>query len=100
MMLHLVCLGWVFFRAPTIGQALRILRRIVTWAAGPLPVSQWPVIILVALWMVQALRLRARGHALALQFPNASRWLGYAVAGLLVMVLSTSRSPEFIYFQF
>jgi alginate O-acetyltransferase complex protein AlgI len=35
-MFHLVCLGWVFFRAESIGDAFEVLGRIVTgWGQGP-----------------------------------------------------------------
>jgi alginate O-acetyltransferase complex protein AlgI len=44
---HLVCLGWVFFRADSFGTALTLLRRLVT-AFGPTPLVTPLVVVAIA----------------------------------------------------
>jgi D-alanyl-lipoteichoic acid acyltransferase DltB (MBOAT superfamily) len=96
---HLVCLAWIFFRCPTIGQAFEIVLRIVTLAPGE-GLSQMPLVVLVLLIAVQIVKGRLDFAAGALRFPNASRWGIYASLAVLTVALAAGRSPEFIYFQF
>ncbi len=96
---HLVCLGWIFFRCPTFGQALQVIWRIITWSNGQ-SMNLAPLACLAALIALQTAKLRIDFHQIFLRRPVFSRWIVYASVGLFLIVLSTARSPEFIYFQF
>ena len=96
---HLVCLSWIFFRCPTFSQAFEILRRIAAWAQGQVT-SPVPLACILAIVAVETAKQRIDFHELFLRRPIFSRWVVYACVGLLFIVLSTARSPEFIYFQF
>ena len=96
---HLVCLGWIFFRCPTFGQAFQVIWRILTWSNGQ-SMNLTPLACLVAIIALQTAKLRIDFHQIFLRRPTFSRWIVYASVGFLFIVLSMTRSPEFIYFQF
>ena len=96
---HLVCLAWVFFRAPTAGFAIEVIVGIVTLASGP-GIAGTPLLLLGLLLAVQIAKLRVDFHRMALARPNITRWVGYASLAVIVRVLIGGPSPEFIYFQF
>lgn len=98
---HIVCLGWVFFRAESFDAAMSMLSRLGSWEEAPL---------------VTAGVVATIGAMLALQFLPAAapmavtRWLGerrWATQGAILgvgLVLIDVLGPEgvapFIYFQF
>ena len=99
----LVCVGWVFFRAGTLGRALAMLRAMF----GSVPViDPSEIATLKAGWPLAFLALGAvtewasnRADAGRLRVPPALRPLGVAVLAALAVYL---RGPgnAFIYFQF
>jgi len=116
----LVCIGWVFFRAASIGDAAYVLSHLFTGLPAQLAAiasngaarqsllfldfERTRVILgvasVIALLAVEHLRgdrpLRKRlSHA-----PFAVRWTTYAFAVLVIMTLGVSHSAKFIYFQF
>jgi D-alanyl-lipoteichoic acid acyltransferase DltB (MBOAT superfamily) len=99
-----VCLGWVFFRAETLGNAWVILERMVTRLFAPsnpdLPCMTVPLALVgvfVALEWVQ----RRRPHLLTLDwFPRPLRWTAYTCLVWLSLYFHTSKTTPFIYFQF
>lgn len=96
---HLVCLGWVLFRSPTFSHAAYVVCRIATMAEGN-GMSPAPLLCVAAIVALQTAKLKVNFHMLFMRRPALARWTAYACVGLLFMVLSTARSPEFIYFQF
>lgn len=96
---HLVCLGWVFFRSPTLEHALEVVWRIVSVADGP-GTSLIPLLALASLVAMQMSRVKHTLHVQLLRRPEVSRWFVYGAVALLLLVLAGSRTPEFIYFQF
>ena len=98
---HLVCLGWVFFRAPSMGDATDLLGRI---AGGTSSVALNPVVVLVVAAML-ASQFVSAGTVAALRH-RFSTWRlpaqAAALAGvvLAVDVLGPSGVAPFIYFQF
>lgn len=96
---HLVCVSWVLFRSPSLPHAFQVLQRIILFAAGT-GISGIPALLVVGLVALQMAKLRINFHDLFLRHPFLTRWTVYACVALLFVVLSTSRSPEFIYFQF
>ena len=96
---HLVCVSWVLFRSPSFHHAAETLWRIATWAGGAMPTLA-PLACVAGIVALQTARLKINFHMLFMRRPTFARWVAYACFGLLSVVLSTSRSPEFIYFQF
>jgi len=105
----LVVIGWVLFRAPTMGAAMGFLRRLFTAASGQsMPTSTVAIPMLVSVVMLATEWLtRDRQHALqlagtGLMHYRICRWAVYYALLMAVVVFYASRSaqPAFIYFQF
>lgn len=96
---HLVCLSWILFRSPNFSHASQIAWRIVSWARGEMP-NLAPLACVLAIAALQTAKIKVNFHMIFMRRPTLSRWLAYACIGLLLVVLSSARSPEFIYFQF
>jgi len=97
---HVVCLGWVFFRADSFRTASEILERLVKPSATPLNMVV-PVVValmLAAQFVPSGLVKRARS-SLAEVHP-AVLGLGLAMAVVVVDVLGPEGVAPFIYFQF
>ncbi len=99
---HLVCLGWVFFRAQSMGDIGTILERLVTWSAGTgAAISTFGVWVLLLAMVLHYLprRLPAAAGDWVLE---RSPYLQGAMAAtaLAVIGLVFSGSQPFIYFQF
>ena len=116
----LVCLTYVFFRAPGIGAAAGVLRaltnpwRLSELAQGGLPAldlgltaAEWTVLLAsaAALWLVDALHERGVCIGAAVErWPRCWRWFAY-IAAVLVLVVFGVYGPQFdasrfLYFQF
>ncbi|HEY0320708.1 MAG TPA: MBOAT family O-acyltransferase [Pyrinomonadaceae bacterium] len=101
----LVCLSWVFFRAPDLSSALHVLRVMFTPVRGDLMRSipdSLTVLAVTALTLIVSWRLRDEGLVgLAEKLPA---WLrGVATAVIIFSVLACILSGDggaFIYFQF
>jgi D-alanyl-lipoteichoic acid acyltransferase DltB (MBOAT superfamily) len=106
---HLVLLTWVFFRAPTVADALAVLARIATdltalprLIAGRLLVGDlWLSMALVAfLVAVEALDERRPIWRRLSERPLALRWTAYYALGLALIVLGVWSRRQFVYMQF
>ena len=96
---HLVCVGWVLFRAGDVATAADVLRGLVLprKILGPFPVG---ALIVVALGAVtQVLALRVEPPRIWASIPRPIRGVGFAVVVLLLGLFS-AQSGRFIYFQF
>jgi D-alanyl-lipoteichoic acid acyltransferase DltB (MBOAT superfamily) len=102
---HIVCLIWVFFRAPTLDLALRYFERLFSFHSP----YGWPHIQLVIVLFCMGLHFAERSlrlRAPALREHLGKRWWGGlaegaalgAVVGLAIMVAGVG--GDFIYFQF
>jgi D-alanyl-lipoteichoic acid acyltransferase DltB (MBOAT superfamily) len=101
----LVVVGWVFFRAETIGQAFEYLERICDKSLVSVPnivsatyLVQIPVIFLILLLFEWFNRNRQHGFDIALCNKTA-RWSLYIFL-IAVIFLFGTKSETFIYFQF
>jgi alginate O-acetyltransferase complex protein AlgI len=100
---HLVCLGWVFFRADSIGSAFRMLGRLVTgWEEGQGLVT--PVVLLAIAGMLLAQNLpRDPAERLQVGLSRVGPVLQGAALAVVLFAITTL-GPEgvtpFIYFQF
>jgi alginate O-acetyltransferase complex protein AlgI len=101
---HLVCLAWIFFRAPTFEGAWRFLGGLAaggfTLVAERLPASLGALVLIAGYWALRPLRPRVLAFD-----PGSSfvRQLSYATAvGLFLTALMVfgASTNAFIYFQF
>jgi alginate O-acetyltransferase complex protein AlgI len=99
---HLVCLGWVFFRADSVGTAYQLLGRLFTaWGSAPLVT---PLVVLVIVGMLAVQYLPRDFPAFVQDRFSQLRPVvqGAALAGALFLI--TTLGPQgvapFIYFRF
>jgi alginate O-acetyltransferase complex protein AlgI len=100
---HLVCLGWVFFRADSLGSAMMLIGRLVTgWSTETLLVSP---LVLGAIGLMLITQLWP--HAPAEWIRDRVATFGpvaLGAAGAITLFLITTLGPQgvapFIYFQF
>jgi alginate O-acetyltransferase complex protein AlgI len=99
---HYVCLAWIFFRAPTFGQAMLILRQIASGTTFhpnlPPVVAGLLAVALASHYVPRAAYERLRGGFAALPAPAQGALL-FGVAVLLHEAAATAAVP-FVYFQF
>jgi hypothetical protein len=96
---HLVCLGWVLFRAGDVATAVDVLSGLVLprRVLGPFPVG---ALLVVALGLLtQLLALRVEPARVWARVPRPIRGVGFAIVAILVGLFS-AQSGRFIYFQF
>ena len=104
----LVCVGWIFFRAATLADALYILGHLaVGWdfnriATEQFLMRQMPVAVAAVLVMEagQWLHERVSIAALFARLGTPLRWSAYATVTLGVVMFGVYRKTQFIYFQF
>jgi len=102
-MFHLVCLGWLFFRAESIGQAWAFLQLIVTRPeVTPLSVSMLSMLAFYAgpLFLFELWVERRKDMVSLESAPMPARALVYAYAALMLLFFPSPEVHEFIYFQF
>jgi alginate O-acetyltransferase complex protein AlgI len=98
-----VCVGWVFFRAESIGQALTILQRMLTPSGGQ-RFDSASLAVALAAWLAVIL-----GHSITLnvdlpllfrRLPAPVLATGIAAVFLVAQILMPQKGATFIYFQF
>lgn len=115
---HLVCIGWVFFRADTFEIAMQIISKLMfvqclanlsafaTQCQLSIVNTTDPVIFMLLPFIVgvlfagQIIAARLEGLGKPLQLPSFVRAGYYAALIMLLLVFSPDTSPKFIYFQF
>jgi D-alanyl-lipoteichoic acid acyltransferase DltB (MBOAT superfamily) len=103
---HLVCLGWIFFRAETFSAAWQYLSGIVTFrAAQGLESLNWldfrTTILLASLMGLDIAQYRAGTQTMFLDWPWAIRGAVYAALIIVMLVFGgVNADVPFIYFQF
>ena len=99
---HLVCLAWVFFRAPSVGDAFAMLRGAAVWQWRPeyLVALEFLVVFSIPLFFLD-LMLENTGDEYVFQSRPAVRRVAWGVAAFCaVMLFGANRANAFIYFQF
>lgn len=102
---QLVCVGWVFFRATSMGDATLILGRIATFDFGRpfLDVvtlaHALPALFVLLLWEVFDARRSSPLDAWA-RSPRPIRWAGAYALIVAVVLFGVQEGSPFIYFQF
>lgn len=101
-MLHLVALTWLPFRAKDFGNLVDYCRALLAGGAGqPLTVGMLAVLAICALgWLSQHLAARHRLRHAFLALPLPVRAGAYALCWALVLVFNSGGAKSFIYFQF
>ena len=98
-MFLLAVVGWVFFRATTMGMAMAMLRRMFVPASGelvPAPTLAIPLVMIAALWAM----VGPNAFEIHLERQWKSRLaLTASFAASLALILGSRPSP-FLYFQF
>jgi alginate O-acetyltransferase complex protein AlgI len=102
---HLVCAGWVLFRARSLGQAIELLgapfRGLGSWKQvlelGPVHLG---IAVTVVLLAVQLAQYFTDDHLFVLKLPAPVRGLLYALGALAFLYLGEFGGSAFIYFQF
>jgi alginate O-acetyltransferase complex protein AlgI len=98
----MTCFAWIFFRAPTLGDALKFIGRMfqtpwmnLDYAPFIVPLI-WAVVLLSSEWLQ-----RTRQHALEMKKKSLPfRWSVYVAIVAAIFLFGNFGSTEFIYFQF
>lgn len=98
-----VCVGWIFFRAESVGQAFAILRRIVTFADGIHYIYSFTIIygmVIVVCHLYGALKNNGQGIYPVLKLNRFWNKVVVCVVMGLILVFSYQGDNAFVYFQF
>jgi len=100
----LTTLAWIFFRAPSLGNAAEIVRRIVTWDQTALITTDRIGLAkcLLAIVVVMVIDIAAEFRPVQASYERRPLWRATAMAMMLWMtaLLGVFSGAEFIYFQF
>jgi alginate O-acetyltransferase complex protein AlgI len=104
---HLTCIGWVFFRATSLQQALQMVHRMVIPYQLNFSAYTGKFLLLIAgLYLLHIMENWVRAHAQQLAvawerlFPAPLRALAYTAFILVLIIFSQGQTSEFIYFKF
>ncbi|MFC2150667.1 MBOAT family O-acyltransferase, partial [Calditrichota bacterium] len=98
----LTMLAWVFFRSPTLTDALLYILRIFTHPYLSVNHAAFFMPVMMALGLL-AIEWIQRSKQHALQFESMGvlpRWVIYQSLGVLILLFASFGNKEFIYFQF
>jgi len=102
---HLVCFGWLLFRAPSIADAYGLTQALLfSWRLEDFSVV-WPMAgsVLSFIWIllvVQIMQFRAKNLLVVLQWPFLIQWCFYTVLFHTLVMFGASAGQQFIYFRF
>ena len=97
-----VCFAWIFFRAVSLTDALRLIGDLTRWEwREQFPAAAGVLAVVSGLMLLMDLRLEHTGEEYVFQSSAEPRRVAAAMALLVMIVLfSASQSSAFIYFQF
>jgi D-alanyl-lipoteichoic acid acyltransferase DltB (MBOAT superfamily) len=96
---HLVCVGWLLFRAPTLDVAWRLVERL---GIGGFRTDAITLRVVALLLLLTAIQLASRSRQLEAglsALPGALQGVAYASIAV-ILYLAAGPTHEFIYFQF
>ena len=102
-MFHLVCVGWLFFRAESMGQVGGMLRAIFmnfSWNLGAANLGTAMMIFCLPLWLVQWLQVKTGNLNAPMELSLIPRVVLVASMVLLFLSFGNTGGGAFIYFQF
>ncbi len=98
---HLVCFGWLIFRAESMAQVSGMLDAIVNHLSIPAATSLVPVIaVIVPLLLVQAIQYATGDLEIVLRMPWYARSAFYTLVFYGIVLGGEFGGEQFIYFQF
>jgi alginate O-acetyltransferase complex protein AlgI len=98
---HLVCAGWLIFRATTLEQAIGMLTSIAFRPAIPAAAYLAPVaFLIIPLWIVQFVQFSARDLNVIARTPWYVRSVFYTACFYAIVLAGQFGGQQFIYFQF
>lgn len=105
-----ICLCWVFFRSPSFGVAMEVLKKLFVWSGGIRQIYMWLVVALIVEIVYTAWCARKRkkagsvGTVSAVYFHhdlNTVKGLFFFFLEIMVIIgLAYTNASPFIYFQF
>jgi len=101
LLFHAVCLGWVFFRAPSFDVAFQVLSNLAH--RGPLTLATVPVVLVLIAGLGAQYLPRRWGFGLEIvlgRAPALLRGAALACAIFVIQILGPTGVAPFIYFQF
>ncbi|MEM9555603.1 MAG: MBOAT family O-acyltransferase [Acidobacteriota bacterium] len=98
----IICLTFIFFRAPTLGQALDLLVRLTgPWELHSIALWWRPLAFLVLpLALLETLQRITRDEWIVLRLPLVARAVLYACLVMVLVLFGEDFGQPFIYFQF
>jgi alginate O-acetyltransferase complex protein AlgI len=98
----IVCFSWIFFRAQSVREAVRLVADLFTWTWSPeITVATLFIAVLGALCLCLDLRLERFGEEYPFQTIEPRRRAAFATALVLIVFLFGASKPNaFLYFQF
>ena len=102
-MFHLVCVGWLFFRAESMGQVGSMLRAIFmnfSWDLGAANLGAAMMIFCLPLWLVQWLQVKTGKLNAPMELSLVPLVMLVASMVLLFLSFGNTGGGAFIYFQF
>ncbi len=98
---HMVCFGWLIFRANSVAQVVGITRAIFTRPAIPVATYLVPVtLLIVPLLLVQLLQYFSKDLDVMLKTPWYVRSVFYTLCFYAFILAGNFGGSQFIYFQF
>jgi len=102
---HLVCFGWIYFRASSLDQANFIVSRIFSMPWGNLFITAldqftYGIVAIVALLAVDISQEWFRLSEKFMLRPWTVRWASYVVVIVIMVLIGVFDESQFIYFQF
>lgn len=100
---QLTCMGWLLFRAESLGQVGEMLVRIFTdfaWNAQATDALAALVLFCLPLWLVQLLQTKTGDLLAPMRLSAVPRAALYATLILMALALGNTGGGAFIYFQF
>lgn len=102
-MFHLACLGWLFFRAESMGQAGEMLKQMVTafqWNVDAANMLVLICLLCLPLWCVQMLQVKTGYLEAPRELSAVPRIALWTTMALMFLILGNTGGGAFIYFQF
>ncbi len=102
-MFHLVCVGWLIFRAQSMEQLISLAGSFLHGVEPTVRAAKWGwsiVLLCFPLWLVQLLQGQTADTHAVLKLSLPVRALVYAGLAAMILCLGSFGSREFIYFQF
>jgi len=100
---HIVCFGWIFFRADTTANAFTLVRRLFSDWGGPDPLVRWQVIAVIVFSLSLQYLPKNFARDAQIVFSRLSVILKGAVLASCMLIITTLGPPgvaPFIYYRF